>query len=91
MPPDGKLALIAAVCAAVPAWLMTRSLDPTRPGWAVRVYLTLFSMSELKRVRDTSANRMRYPVREAFLATWCVLFFFIFGMGLLVWPEAAHP
>ena len=91
MPPDAKLALVAAVIALIPAWVATRNSDPTRPGWAVRVYLTLFSMSELRRVRDVSATRTRYPVREAFLATWFLLFFVLFGMGLFLWPEAAHP
>jgi hypothetical protein len=89
VPPDGKVALIAAAAALLPAWLMTRSLDSTRPGWAVRVYLSLMSMSELKRAGDASAQRTRYPVREAFLATWFLLFFLIFGIGLFVWPEAA--
>jgi hypothetical protein len=89
VPPDGELALIAAAAALLPAWLMTRSLDSNRPGWAVRGYLGLFSMSELKRVRDASARRARYPVREAFLATWFLLFFIIFGIGLFLWPEAA--
>jgi len=91
VPPDGILALIAAVVAVIPAWLMTRSLDPTRPGWAVRVYLALFRTSEIKPLRDVSATRTRYPVREAFLATWFLLFFLIFGVGLFIWPEAAHP
>ena len=86
MPPDARLALVAVVIAFVPAWVATRSSDPTRPGWAVRVYLTLFSMSELRRIRDVSATRTRYPVREAFLATWFLSFFAIFGFGLFVWP-----
>ena len=91
MPPDAILALIAAVGAVIPARLMTRTLDPARPGWAVRVYLTLFRASEVKRLRDVPATRTSYPVREAFLATWFLLFFLIFGIGLLVWPEAARP
>ena len=91
MPVDGTIALVAAVAALVPAWLMTRSLDPTQPGWAVRVYLSLFSMSELKRLRDVSGTRTRYPVREAFLATRFLLFFVIFGFGIFIWPGAARP
>jgi len=91
MPPDGMLALIAALAAVIPAWLMTRSLDSTRPGWGVRVYLALFQVSEFKHLRDVPATRTRYPVREAFLATWFLLFFLIFGIGLFLWPEAAHP
>lgn len=91
MPPDGKLALIAAVVALIPAWLMTRSTDTSKPGWAVRVYLTLFAVSELKGARDISAKRTRYPSREAFLATWFLLFFAFFGIGLLIWPQAARP
>ncbi len=91
MPADARLALLAAVVAVVPAWLATRSLDPAQPGWAVRVYLALFSLAELRRQRDTSVKPARYPVREAFLATWFLLFFIIFGVGLFVWPEAARP
>jgi hypothetical protein len=91
VPADAKVALIAAVLALVPALLMRRSLDPSQPGWAVRVYLSLFRTSEVPTLRDAASRRSRFPVREAFLATWFLLFFVLFGIGLFILPEAAHP
>ena len=91
MPADAKVALIAAVLALVPALLMIRSLDPSQPGWAVRVYLSRFRTSVVPTLRDAAPRRNRFPVREAFLATWFLLFFVFFGIGLFIWPEAAHP
>jgi len=89
VPADAKVALLAAVIALIPAWLATRRFDPAQPGWAVRVYLALFSQVGLQRERDASATPPRYPVRESFLATWFLSFFILFGIGLFVWPEAA--
>jgi hypothetical protein len=86
MPPDAKVALVAALLGLVPAWASTRSADPTQPGWAVRFYLGLFSVSGFDRVRGGSAARTRYPMRETFLAAWFLSFFVIFGFGVFVWP-----
>jgi len=86
VPPDGKVALIAAVVALVPAWFSTRSPDPTQPGWAVRVYLQLFRSSDIPFLTGAAVRRKRFPVREAFLATWFLSFFVIFGFGVFVWP-----
>jgi hypothetical protein len=68
VPADGYLAVIAAIVALVPASLGTRSPESDRPGWAIRVYLSLFRSSGLKPLGDVAAARTRYPVREAFLA-----------------------
>jgi hypothetical protein len=89
VPADAKVALLAAVIALIPAWFATRSFDPAQPGWAVRVYLTLFSQVGLQ--SSAAASPARYPVREAFLAAWFLSFFVLFGIGLFVWPEAARP
>ena len=88
MPTDGKVALFAAVLALLPAWLMTRSLDPSQPGWAVRVYLGLFRAADVPGVSAAASRRSRFPVREAFLATWFLVFFAIFGFGIFIWPGA---
>ena len=86
MPTDAKVAIFAAVVALIPAWLSTRSLGPTQPGWAVRVYLGLFRSTEIPPVQDAASRRSRFPVREAFLATWFLSFFAIFGFGIFIWP-----
>ena len=86
MPPDAKVAIFAAVVALLPAWLSTRSLDPAQPGWAVRVYLELFRSTNFPRIQNAASRRNRFPVREAFLATWFLSFFAIFGFGIFIWP-----
>ena len=89
MPADARVALVAAVIALIPAWLMTRGSDPSRPGWAVRLYLGLLRGSDVPPLSAAASRRSRFPVREAFLATWFLLFFLLFGIGLFIWPEAA--
>ena len=91
MPADAKVAVFAAVLAVFPAWLMTRSLDPSQPGWAVRIYLNLFRTSGVPPLSQTASVRTRFPIREAFLATWFLVFFALFGIGLFIWPGAANP
>jgi len=86
VPADGKVALIAAVMALIPAWLMIRRLDPTQPGWAVRVYLGLFRTADVPRISAAASRRRQFPVREAFLATWFLVFFALFGFGIFIWP-----
>jgi hypothetical protein len=86
VPPDAKIAIVAAVVALIPAWISTRSLDPTQPGWAVRVYLELFRGSNLPPAQAAASRRDRLAVREAFLATWFLSFFAIFGFGIFIWP-----
>jgi len=89
VPADAKVALIAAALALIPAWFMTRGSDPSRPGWAVRLYLGLFRSADVPPLSTTASRRSQFPVREAFLATWFLLFFLLFGIGLFIWPEAA--
>ena len=55
MPTDAKVAVAAALLALLPAWLMTRSLDPSTPGWAVQVYLSLFQSSGVPPLRSSCA------------------------------------
>ena len=86
MPQDAKVAIVAAVVALIPAWISTRSLDATQPGRAVRLYLELFRSSNVSPVQEAASQRDRFPVREAFLATWFLSFFAIFGFGIFIWP-----
>src|ERR1700732_5537987 len=44
VPLDAEIAVIAGSVAAFAAWLATRSSDPERPGWGVRVYCMAFSL-----------------------------------------------
>jgi len=44
VPLDAEIAVIAASIAAFAAWLVTRSSDPERAGWGVRVYCMAFSL-----------------------------------------------
>jgi ABC-type amino acid transport system permease subunit len=91
MPNDAVLAIVAALVAFGVAWILTRTSDTSQPGWAVRVYLRLFRTTGVSKLRDAAAARSKFPRREAFLATWFLIFFALFGIGLFVWPGAANP
>jgi hypothetical protein len=88
---DAIWAIIAAGIAAIVAGVLTRGPDPAEPGWAVRIYMLLFRASNIPQLRDVPSKRTRFPRREAFLATWFLLFFAIFFVGLFLWPEARRP
>ena len=83
------VALIAASIAAVIAWFMTRSSDPARPGWAVRIYLELFRASGWRSARDAATVKSTFPRREAYLATWFLVFFALFLAAAFFWPAAS--
>ena len=82
---DLVLAASAAVIAAPIAWFSVRSNPENQPGWAVRIYSALFRASGVPEGRGRPAARPAYPRREAFLATWFLIFFVLFmvGNGLL--------
>jgi hypothetical protein len=91
MPADAQLAIIAALIGGATAWLLTRSSDSARPGWAVRFYLFLFRVSDIPKLRAVALGRSQFPRREAFLATWFLIFFAAFSVGQFLWPAAQHP
>jgi hypothetical protein len=90
MPADAQLAIIAALIGGATAWLLTLRSDPAHPGWAVRFYLFLFRASDIPKLRGVASGRSQFPRREAFLATWFLIFFAIFLFGLFLWPPAQH-
>ena len=91
MPADAVLAILAGLIAAPAAWASTRMLEPSRPGWAVRLYLRLFRSSDIPALENAAKTRDKFPRREAFLATFFLLFFGLFLLGLLLWPAARGP
>ena len=91
MPDDAVLAIVAALVAFGVAWSLTRTSNTSQPGWAVRVYLQLFRGAGIPKLREAAAARAKFPRREAFLATWFLIFFALFGIGILVWPAARNP
>ena len=91
LPADGVLAVAAALPAGISAWLLTRTSSPDRPALAVRVYLLIFRTSDVPKLQDYARSRSQFPRREAFLATWFVLFFCLFLIGLWLWPAARRP
>ena len=91
MPNDAKLAIVAALVAFGASWILTRTSDTSQPGWAVRVYLQLFRTARVSKLPNAAEARSKFPRREAFLATWFLIFFALFGVGLFVWPGAANP
>jgi len=83
------IATVAALAGFLVAWWATRSSDETTPGPAVRLYASLFRATGVKKLRDAAESRKHFPRREAFLATWFLTFFVIFGFGVMVWPTVA--
>jgi hypothetical protein len=83
------IATVAALGGLLVAWSATRSYDETTPGPAVRVYASLFRSTRVKKLRDAAESRKRFPRREAFLATWFLAFFVLFGFGVMVWPTVS--
>jgi hypothetical protein len=83
------IATVAALGGLIVAWWATRSHDEETPGPAVRFYASLFRSMGVKRLRDAAEFRKRFPRREAFLATWFLTFFVLFGFGVMVWPTVA--
>jgi hypothetical protein len=80
------IATLAALGGLLVAWWATRSHDDATSGPAVRLYGVLFHSTGVAKLRDVTDSRKRFPKREAFLATWFLAFFLIFGFGVLVWP-----
>jgi hypothetical protein len=91
MPNDAVLAVVAALVAFGVAWILTRTPDTAQPGWAVRIYLQLLRTAGISKLSEAAAARSKFPRREAFLATWFLIFFALFAIGLFVWPGAANP
>jgi hypothetical protein len=85
------IATVAALGGLLVAWWATRSYDDTTPGPAVRLYASLFRSTGVAKLRDAAESRNRFPKREAFLASWFLTFFVIFGFGVMVWPKVAAP
>jgi hypothetical protein len=84
VPADLALAASAAVVAALIAWLLVRSSSEDRPGWAVRIYAGLFRTSQVPGLEASVRGRRRFPRREAFLATWFIIFFVLFMGGTVL-------
>jgi hypothetical protein len=85
------IATVAALGGLLVAWWATRSYDDTTPGPAVRFYATLFRLTGVAKLRDAADARNRFPKREAFLTSWFLTFFVIFGFGVMVWPKVSAP
>jgi hypothetical protein len=83
------IATVAALGGLLIAWWATRSYDDTTPGPAVRLYASLFRSTGVAKLRDATDSRQRFPKREAFLASWFLTFFLIFGFGVFVWPTVS--
>jgi len=79
------IATVTALGGLLVAWWMTRSHDETMPGPAVRLYASLFRSTGVAKLRDAADSRKHFPKREAFLASWFLAFFVIFGFGIFVW------
>ena len=78
------IAAIAAIGGLLVAWVSTRSHDESKPGPAVRVYGALFLSTGVEKLRVAADTQRRFPKREAFLATWFLTFFVIFGFGIFI-------
>jgi hypothetical protein len=83
------IATVAALGGLLVAWWVTRSYDDTRPRPAVRLYASLFRSTGVAKLRDAANSRERFLKREAFLASWFLAFFLIFGFGVFVWPTVS--
>jgi hypothetical protein len=81
VPIDGWIFLVSAGVAALIASIGIRNVAEDRPGWAVRVYLGLFSAARSSMAQPSTGKRVSFPRREAFLATWFLVFFVLFLMG----------
>jgi cytochrome bd-type quinol oxidase subunit 2 len=88
---ESELAIFgaAALVGLLVAWWVTRDRDDTQPGPAVRIYAALFKVAGAGVVRTSLDKREQYPRREAFLASWFLVFFSLFLIGVFIWPTAS--
>jgi hypothetical protein len=78
------LAVAAALVSIPVAWRLTKNHDSTKPNWAVRLIATFGRYPRFGRFRDYLGNRRDFPRREAFLATFILIFDAIFVGGILL-------
>jgi hypothetical protein len=81
VPIDGWIFLASAGVAAFVAGIGIRNVSEDRPGWAVRTYLAIFSAAGSSGGQSRREEHRSFPRREAFLATWFLVFFALFLTG----------
>jgi hypothetical protein len=86
VPRDAIAAAGAALVAFIVAWLRTRRTNPSEPNLAVRIYGTLLRSAGIGTENEGQSEPRRYSRREAFLATWFLVFFVLFMLAVFVIP-----